>query len=36
MLSRESTGGRPLEVAGLLVLGKNGPAYAFRLPIPAP
>lgn len=36
MLSRESTGGRPLEVAGLLVLGKNGPAYAFRMPIPAP
>ena len=36
MLSRESASGRPLEVAGLLILGKNGASYAFRLPIPAP
>ncbi|MEY3142372.1 MAG: hypothetical protein RLY21_865 [Planctomycetota bacterium] len=34
-LSRESTLGKPLEVAGIVVVGKNGPAYSFRLPVPA-
>lgn len=34
-LSRESTLGKPLEVGGILVVGKNGPAYSFRVPVPA-
>lgn len=34
-LSRESTLGKPLEVAGIVVVGKNGPAYSFRVPVPA-
>ena len=34
-LSRESTLGKPLEIAGIVVVGKNGPAYSFRLPVPA-
>jgi thiol:disulfide interchange protein DsbD len=34
-LSRESTLGKPLEVAGILLVGKNGPAYSFRVPVPA-
>lgn len=34
-LSRESTLGKPLEVAGIVIVGKNGPAYSFRLPVPA-
>jgi DsbC/DsbD-like thiol-disulfide interchange protein len=34
-LSRESTLGKPLEVSGIVVVGKNGPAYSFRLPVPA-
>lgn len=33
-LSRESTLGKPLEIAGIVVVGKNGPAYSFRLPVP--
>lgn len=35
-LSRESALGKPLEAAGLLVVGKNGPAYSFRVAVPAP
>ena len=34
-LSRESALGRPIEAKGLFILGKNGPAYAFSIPIPA-
>lgn len=34
-LLRESTLGKPLEIAGIVVVGKNGPAYSFRLPVPA-
>lgn len=34
-LSRESTLGKPLEVGGILVVGKNGPVYSFRVPVPA-
>ena len=34
-LSRESTLGKPLEVAGIVLVGKNGPAYSFRVPVPA-
>jgi thiol:disulfide interchange protein DsbD len=34
-LSRESTLGKPLEVSGIVIVGKNGPAYSFRLPVPA-
>ena len=34
-LSRESTLGKSLEVSGIVVVGKNGPAYSFRLPVPA-
>jgi DsbC/DsbD-like thiol-disulfide interchange protein len=34
-LSRESTLGKPLEVSGIVVVGKNGSAYSFRLPVPA-
>ena len=33
-LSRESTLGKPLEVGGILVVGKNGPVYSFRVPVP--
>jgi len=33
-LSRESALGKPLQAAGLIVLGKNAPAYAFRIPVP--
>ena len=36
MLSRESALEGPLEAGGIIVLGKKGPAYAFRKPIPAP
>jgi len=34
-LSRESALGRPLEAAGLLVVGKNGSVYSFRVAVPA-
>lgn len=34
-LSRESSLGKPLEIAGIVVVGKNGPARAFRLPVPS-
>lgn len=34
-LSRESTLGKPLDAAGLVVLGKNAPSYSFSLPVPA-
>jgi hypothetical protein len=38
-LSRESTLGKPLEIAGIVVLdgasGNNPRAYSFRLPVPA-
>lgn len=33
-LSRESALGKPLQAAGLVVLGKNAAAYAFRIPVP--
>lgn len=33
-IHRENALGKPLEVAGILVVGKEGAAYAFRLPIP--
>ena len=33
-LSRESAGERALEAAGLIVLGKNEPAYSFKIPVP--
>ena len=33
-LSRESAGERALEAAGLIVLGKNAPAYSFKIPVP--
>jgi thiol:disulfide interchange protein DsbD len=35
VLSRESSLGQPLQVAGLLVFGKNEPAFAFSIPVPA-
>ena len=35
-ISRPSAGDRPLALAGLLILGKNGPAYSFTIPVPAP
>lgn len=34
-LSRESSLGQPLQVAGLLVFGKNETAFAFSIPVPA-
>jgi len=30
----ENADGKPLEVAGILVVGKTGSAYAFRIPVP--
>ena len=33
-LSRESALGKPLEAAGLIILGKNAPAYSFKIPVP--
>ena len=33
-LSRESALGKPLEAAGLIVLGNNAAAYSFRIPVP--
>lgn len=34
ILSREGAGERSLEAAGLIVLGKNAPAYSFKIPVP--
>ena len=33
-LSRDNATETPLEAAGLIVLGKNAPAYSFRIPVP--
>jgi thiol:disulfide interchange protein DsbD len=33
-LSRESTLGRPLEVGGIVLVGNDGEAYTFRIPVP--
>lgn len=33
-LSRDNATERPLQAAGLIVLGKNAPAYSFRIPVP--
>ena len=33
-ISRENSLGKGLEAAGLIVLGKNGPAYSFTVPVP--